>query len=24
MKHFFEVTDYIKTTVEQKELINTK
>ena len=24
MKHFFEVIDYIKTTVEQKELINTK
>lgn len=24
MKHFFEVIDYIKKTVEQKELINTK
>tara|TARA_B110000091_G_scaffold34059_1_gene36058 strand:+ start:99 stop:593 length:495 start_codon:yes stop_codon:yes gene_type:complete len=24
IKHFFEVIDYIKTTVEQKELINTK
>jgi len=24
MKHFFEVIDYIKTTVEQKELINAK